>query len=74
MDGKIWHEEKKRMARRARGDNVLPDQFQTVAVALTSESEVRTAVTVGNWSGKILSPRALLAVLYFSSCHIFPLV
>ena len=25
------------MARRARGDNVLPDQFQTVAVALTSD-------------------------------------
>ena len=38
------------------------------------QSEVRTAVTVGNWSGKILSPGALLAVLYFSSCHIFPLV
>ena len=25
-----------------------------------------------NWSGKTLSPGALLAVLYFSSCHIFP--
>ena len=27
-----------------------------------------------NWSGKTLSPGALLAVLYFSSCLIFPLV
>ena len=25
-----------------------------------------------NWSSKTLSPGALLAVLYFSSCHIFP--
>ena len=36
------------------------------------QSEVRTASTVWNWSGKTLSPGALLAVLYFSSCHIFP--
>lgn len=35
------------------------------------QSEVRTAATVWNWSGKTLSPGALLAVLYFSSCHIF---
>ena len=35
------------------------------------QSEARTAVTVWNWSGKTLSPGALLAVLYFSSCHIF---
>ena len=35
-------------------------------------SEVRTAATVWNWSGKTLSPGTLLAVLYFSSCHIFP--
>ena len=28
-------------------------------------------LTVWNWSGKTLSPGALLAVLYFSSCHIF---
>ena len=27
---------------------------------------------VWNWSGKTLSPGALLAVLYFSSCHILP--
>ena len=33
--------------------------------------EARTAATVRNWSGKTLSPGALLAVLYFSSCHIF---
>ena len=38
------------------------------------QSEVRTAATVWNWSGKTLSPGALLAVLYFSSCHIFPTV
>ena len=36
------------------------------------QSEVRTAATVWNWFGKTLSPGALLAVLYFSSCHIFP--
>ena len=35
------------------------------------QSEARTAATVWNWSGKILSPGALLAVLYFSSCYIF---
>ena len=35
------------------------------------QSEARTAVTVWNWSGKTFSPGALLAVLYFSSCHIF---
>ena len=72
----IWHEEKYRTARRAPGDNVLPDQFQTVVAVLPSEvfwhqSEGRTATTVWNWSGKTLSPGALLAVLYFSSCHIF---
>ena len=36
------------------------------------QSEARTAATVWNWSGKTLSPGALLAVLYFSSCYIFP--
>ena len=36
------------------------------------QSEARTATTVWNWSGKTLSPRAVLPVLYFSSCHIFP--
>ena len=35
------------------------------------QSKARTAATVWNWSGKPLSPGALLAVLYFSSCHIF---
>ena len=30
------------------------------------QSEARTAATVWNWSGKTLSPGALLAVLYFS--------
>ena len=63
----------KRTARRALGDNVLPDQFQMVAV-FWHQSEVRTAATIWNWSGKTLSPGALRAVLYFSSCHIFPTV
>ena len=36
------------------------------------QSEVRTAVTVWNWSGKTLSSEALLAVRYFSLCLIFP--
>ena len=35
------------------------------------QSEARPAATVWNCSGKTLSPGALLAVLYFSSCHIF---
>ena len=30
------------------------------------QSEARTAATVWNWSGKTLSPGALLAVLYFA--------
>ena len=38
----------------------------------TLGSPTRTAATVWNWSGKTLSPGALLAVLYFSSCLIFP--
>ena len=36
------------------------------------QSEGRMAATVWNWSGKTLSPGALPAVLYFSSCHVFP--
>ena len=35
------------------------------------QSEARTAATVWNWSGETLSPGALLAVLYFSSFHIY---
>ena len=35
------------------------------------QSEARTAATVWNWSGKTMSPGALLAVLYFSSFHIY---
>ena len=42
-------------------------------LCFSAQSEGRTAATVWNWSGKTLSPGALLAVLYFSSCHIFPL-
>ena len=33
----LWNEEKKRTARRAPGDNVLPHQFQTVAAILASD-------------------------------------
>ena len=40
-------------------------------LCFSAQSEARTAATVWNWSGKTLSPGALLAVLYFSSCHIF---
>ena len=36
------------------------------------QSEARKAATVWNWSGKTFSPGVLLAVLYFSSCNIFP--
>ena len=35
------------------------------------QSEARTAAAVWNWSGKTLSPGALLAVPYFSSFHIY---
>ena len=35
------------------------------------QSEARKAATIWNWSGKTLSPGALLAVLYFSSFHIY---
>ena len=35
------------------------------------QSEARTAATVWNWSGKTLSPGALLAILYFSSFYIY---
>ena len=38
------------------------------------QSEARKAATIWNWSGKTLSPGALLAVLYFSLCLTFPLV
>ena len=34
-------------------------------LCFSTQSEVRTAATVWNWSGKTLSPGALLAVLYF---------
>ena len=40
-------------------DNVLPDQFQTVAAVLASD-----------WCQKNTSFQ--VSVLYFSSCHIFP--
>ena len=70
-------QKKSKERRRALGDNVLSDQFQTVAAILASDwcqklvffwhqSEARMAATVWNWSGKTLSPGALLAVLYFS--------
>ena len=40
-------------------------------LCFSAQSEGRTAATVWNWSGQTLSLGALLAVLYFSSCHIF---
>ena len=47
-------------------------EWQKSTKVFWHQSEGRTAATVWNWSGKTLSPGALLAVLYFSSCHIFP--
>ena len=41
-------------------------------LCFSAQSEFRTAATVWNLSSKTLSPGTLLAVLYFSSCHIFP--
>ena len=62
------------------GDNVLQDQFQTLAAVLASDWCRKTFLCVFlpnqkaerlrpfvTWSGKTLSPGALLAVLYFSS-------
>ena len=40
----MWREEKKRTARRAPGDNVLPDQLQTVAAVLASDWCHKTCV------------------------------
>ena len=41
-------------------------------LCFSTQSEARMAATVWNWSGKTLSPGVLLAVLYYSSCRIFP--
>ena len=41
-------------------------------LCFSAQSEGTTAATVWNWSGRTLSSGALLAVLYFFSCHIFP--
>ena len=41
-------------------------------LCFSAQSKGRTAATIWNWSGKTLSPGALLTILYFSSCHIFP--
>ena len=43
-------------------------------LCFSAKSEGKTVATVWNWSGKTLSPVALFAILYFSSCHIFPFV
>ena len=40
-------------------------------LCFSAQSEARTVATIWNRSGKTLSPGALLAVLYFSSCYIF---
>ena len=45
---------------------LVPENF-----CFSAQSEGRMAATVWNWSSKTLSPGVLLAVLYFSSCHIF---
>ena len=42
-----------------------------ILVFFWHQSEARMAATVWNWSGKTLFPGALLAVLYFSSFHIY---
>ena len=42
------HEKKERTARRAPGDNVLPDQFQTVAAVMASDWCQKTCVFLRN--------------------------
>ena len=44
----------------------------TPFVSEVSHMATRKEERKKNWSGKTLSPGALLAVLDFSSCHIFP--
>ena len=51
---------------------ILPSDWAEKHKVFWHQSEDRTAAIVWNWSGKTLSPGALLAVLYFSLCHIFP--
>ena len=41
-------------------------------LCFSAQSEARMAATVWNWPLKTLSPGVLLAVLYYSSCRIFP--
>ena len=48
-----------------------PPFWLLIGARKTQEADARTAATVWNWSGKTLSPGALLAVLYFSSFHIY---
>ena len=59
--------------RRRSGFWLVPENlcFSGTNQVFWHQSKARTAATVWNWSGKTLSPGALLAVLYFSSCHTF---
>ena len=56
--------------------SVFPQSRSVFSASYTQvfwhQSEARMAATVWNWSGKTLSPGALLAVLYFSSRLIPP--
>ena len=42
-------------------------------LCFSAQSEAKMAATVWNWSGKTLSPGALLDVPHFSSCQIKPM-
>ena len=45
---------------------ILPSDWAEKHKVFWHQSEVRTAATVWNWSGKTLSSEALLAILHFS--------
>ena len=57
------------------GSKLLPSFWLLIGarklLCFSAQSEDRTVATVWNWSAKTLSPGALLADLFFSSCHIF---
>ena len=59
----MWREEKKRTARRAPGDNVLPDQFQTVAAVLASDWCQKTCVHCILYIRYFIMPFSMLSQL-----------
>ena len=49
----------------------MPSDWAEKRLCFSAQSEGIMVATIWNWSGKTLSPGALLAVLYFSSRSFF---